>query len=176
MNRLVVIAIAAAVAVIGALVGIKHYGDARYQAGRDEVQGRWNAQKLVDQARVIAEATTNAKETQRRLSAQKEQDDADEKEKAQLRLAAGRATAAADSMRSDLANFITAGRRAATSRAATEAEREAAYDATLRAMEELHRRTDSAAGRFAQAADDARRRGLSCEADYREVETKKSPE
>lgn len=74
---------------------------------------------------------------------------------------AGRARAAADGLQRDLADYITAHRRAAQARAA--AGQCTPDSAALDMLADLQRRADARAGELAGIADQARARGAACE-------------
>lgn len=77
---------------------------------------------------------------------------------------AGRATAARDSMRRDLAAYIESHRAAALARSA--AGQCAPDSGPLDLLTDLQRRADDRAGELALIADDARTRGAECAARY----------
>lgn len=77
---------------------------------------------------------------------------------------AGRARAAAAGLQRDIADYITAHRRAAQSRAA--AGQCAPSGAAIDMLADLQRRADARAGELAAIADDARARGAACERAY----------
>lgn len=77
---------------------------------------------------------------------------------------AGRARTARDSLRTELADYITAHRKAAESRAATG---NCTPDTTATdLLADLQRRADDRAGELAEIADTARIRGTACERAY----------
>lgn len=77
---------------------------------------------------------------------------------------AGRARAAAHGLQRDLADYLTAHRRAAQARAA--AGQCASDDTALNLLADLQRRADARAGELAGIADQARARGTGCERAY----------
>lgn len=77
---------------------------------------------------------------------------------------AGRARAAHDGLRRELADYIESHRRAAQARAA--AGQCAPDTGALDLLAELQRRADARAGELAAVADDARIRGAACERAY----------
>lgn len=156
---LVLLGLAAALAV--GYAGWTHH---QRDIGRTEVRAEWAAERArqvaVDQAATVA----NAKETQRRLERQKENQDAQDKELAAARADAGRNLAAADQLRND--NAAAAQRwRAALDHSAAGSDCQAAGDA-IGVLADVLGRADRRAGILASYADAARAAGLKCERDY----------
>jgi Protein of unknown function (DUF2514) len=133
-------------------------------SGKAEVQGRWDAERNVLKDAALAEAAANAKETQRRLDRQQENQLAQDRKLAVARADAERNAAAADSLRDQNA---AAAREwsAALSDSPTPGEC-AAAGAAIGVLTDLLGRADRRAGVLASHADSARAAGLKCEADY----------
>ena len=84
------------------------------------------------------------------------------KELEDARAAAARSGAAAGRLRADLAKYVAADR--SRTQAATLAGERAASSGALDLLSDLFGRADDRAGKLAEIADDARIRGLACEA------------
>jgi hypothetical protein len=135
-----------------------------YRAGKASVRAEWNAATVVQQQAVIAESQTNAKETQRRLDRQKENQDVQDLQLAAARADAGREHASADRLREQNAGATRAWRDALGDSAAG-GQCAAAGDA-IEVLADVLGRADRRAGELASYADAARIAGLKCEADY----------
>lgn len=133
-------------------------------AGRAEVQKKWDDATLAHQHAVIEEAHANAKETQRRLERQKENQDAQDKELAIARAAADRNGIAADELR--VQNADAAKRWSATLGDSPTAGDLAAAAQTIGVLADVSGRADRRAGVLASYAEAARAAGLKCERDY----------
>jgi hypothetical protein len=112
----------------------------------------------------LTRAHANAKETQRRLERQEENQRAQDAELARLRAAADRADAAARRVREQ----ASAAAREWSARLADSptAEDLAAASEAIRVCTDLRGRADRRAGILARYADAARTAGAKCEADY----------
>jgi hypothetical protein len=132
--------------------------------GRQEVQAKFDAYVLKQQRAVIDESQANAKETQRRLNRQKENQDVQDLQLAAARADAGREHASADRLREQNAGATRAWRDALGDSAAG-GQCAAAGDA-IEVLADVLGRADRRAGELASYADAARIAGLKCEADY----------
>lgn len=153
----------AALLVLATLKACKaNYDEGVRQEGRDEVQQKWDKDTAERAAAALAEAQANAKETQRRLERQQENQRAQDALVAQLRRDADAADAAVARLRQRTAAYLdAAGCGALTGDSALECVRAAAAKVgiVLGQCAARHRQ-------LAADADDARARGLKCEADY----------
>jgi len=134
------------------------------EEGRAEVQGKWDKEKIAQQEAVIAENQANAKETQRRLERQKENQDAQDKELAAARGDAVRNSADADRLRDQNADTAKRWRDALRNTPAC-IECAPAGDAIV-VLADVLARADRRAGDLAAYADTTRTAGLKCERDY----------
>ena len=142
---------------IGYPVWRDHQRGIGHTAGAKEVRAEWTAAALV-------ESEARAKETFRRISRQKENQDANTAELTAARAAADRNAADADRVRSQ----ATESARQWAARIAdspTGADLAAAAEA-IAVCTDLLGRADRAAGILAAYADAARIAGLQCERDY----------
>lgn len=154
----------AAALVLGYLAW-EHHIDARGDArGAARVQAQWNAATIQQQQVDLRASEANAKETQRRLDRQKENQDAQDKQLAAARDAAGRNGADADRLRDQNAT-VAKQWRDALGYTATGGECPAAGDA-IGVLADVLGRADRRAGVLASVADAARAAGLKCERDY----------
>jgi hypothetical protein len=154
----VVIALVASVIEIGAGIWAGHHFTA--QAYEAQI-----AQADAARAKAVADAASAAQtETARRVQAQQEiAQDAQHAAQA-ARFDAGRADAAAATLRVQLGAYL-AGNRGAAVDPATVAAGQTAGDAA-RVLADLFSRADDFAGRMAAAADAARAAGAACERSY----------
>lgn len=136
----------------------RHHNEAMREEGRLEIRAQVATQ-------AAAEIELNAKETQRRLARQKENDDAAAALLAALVADRARLRASADGMRDHIADLEQLARSGASCDPSTEGQREAA-GAAAGMLAELQRRADERAGILADYADRARIAGEQCEADY----------
>ena len=134
------------------------YNESLREDGRQEVRAE------VAQ-RAAAEAEQNAKETLRRLTRQKEAEDAYLQDRARLAADAARARHAADSLRQHVADLEHLAGSVACRDPAAAGQRETAASAAGM-LAELQRRADERAGILASVADEARAAGLNCERRY----------
>lgn len=148
-------------ALIGGLTWFAHHERA---IGRFQVQARWDASIVKQQADALAESQANAKETQRRLERQKENQDAYDAELARARADAASATDAAGRLRQRAEQLAAAARRAA-SNAAAGSVGSTAPDASGMLSDVLGKAVERSR-LLAAYADAARRAGLQCERDY----------
>jgi len=155
--------IAAVALVAAALFGAYHHGiavtDSRWQA-------EWNARDARDaQARTDNEAAERAKEQARQLSMNKAIQDG-QRTIDQATADAADAHASADSLRGAADNLA---QRLAASEASGNSCAAAASEAASRAavvLADVLKRADQRAGDLAEVADQARARGVTCEAAY----------
>lgn len=159
VKALIVAAIVSAV--LGACAWFVHV---QRDIGRAEVQARWDAERGRQASAALAEAQNNATETQRRLTAQKEIQDAHDKDLARAQADAARAAAAAGRLRDDLAAFTAAACRSAGDTAA-QCDGKTAR-ASIGVLAELFRRADERAGVLAEYAGRARAAGIQCSREY----------
>jgi len=157
----VLIVAAAVAAAWAAIAGFIHH---ERDIGRQEVRAEWALDREKQKDAAIAQATANAQETQRRLAAQKEIQDAHDKDLARARADAAGAAVAAGRLRSQIAVYTAAARRAAGNPAA-------AGDSTpagdpIGVLADVLGRADKRAGILATYADAARAAGLQCERSY----------
>jgi len=137
--------------------------------GRAEIRLQWDASISDQRAAALAQAQANAEETARRLKAQKENQNAQDKLLAAARRDAAANAADADRLRTQSAD--TARRwRDALNHSPTGGECAAAGDAIVLSAE-LFSRIDKRAGELAAYADAARAAGLKCERDYQSLTT-----
>lgn len=132
------------------------------RAGAARVQILWDEDRAKSQAQAIENARHAAAETLRRLTAQQENERVQQALLAQARADADRARAAADGLRLRAASYLDAAGCGTLS-----------GDPALTCVRAAAARLGDALGqcgeiarRAAAAADDARARGLLCEADY----------
>jgi len=155
--------IAAVALVAGALFGAYHHGvtvtDAKWQ-------GEWNARDTRDAtAKTANEAAERTKEQARQLSVNKAIQDG-QKIIDQATADAAAARAAADGLRGAadaLANRLAASE--ASDNSCTSAASKAAARAAM-VLADVLKRADQRAGDLAEAADQARARGMTCEQAY----------
>lgn len=151
--------IAAALAV--GYAGWKHH---QREIGRDEIRAEWAAERAQQVAVDHAATIANAKETQRRMERQKENQDAQDEELAAARADAGRNLVAADQLRDQ--NAATAKRwRDALNHPTAGSDCQAA-GAAITVQADVLSRSDRASSDLASYADAARAAGLKCERDY----------
>jgi hypothetical protein len=156
-------AIAAAL-IGGATYGVHRYNDGLREEGRAQVQAKWDADREAQKDAALRQAAANAQETQRRLLAQKEAQDAHDKDVAAARAAAARAAAAAASLRQQLTAFTAAAGRT-TGHPAAAGDGPPAADA-LDLLAQLFSRADDEAGVLAEALDASHAAGQQCERAY----------
>lgn len=131
-------------------------------AGAARVKGQWDAETAQLQAQAIENARLSAAETLRRLTKQQENQRAQDNLLAQSRRDAAAATAAVDGLRLRASAYLTAaGCGSFTGDSAVECVRQAAAQIGVVLGQCAARHQLLAAD-----ADDARARGLKCEADY----------
>lgn len=153
---------------IGMAAALAFAGFTTYRAGKAagtaQVQNKWDKATLAQAQADIEAAATNAKETQRRLDRQKENQDAQDKELALARSAADRN--GADAVRLREQNAATAKRwRDALGNSPAGSQCAAAGDA-IGVLTDVLDRADRRASLLARYADAARIAGLKCERDY----------
>lgn len=136
-----------------------------YAAGQAEVQGRWDQERIEQQALALLAEQQEREKEQRRTEAERKQNELDAKEKADLQRAAARSDAVSGRLRqrtAELEQRVAAAAHRACEDPAAATEREAA-SAAADLLAELRRRTDAAATELARYADAARAAGKSCE-------------
>jgi hypothetical protein len=152
-------------AVVGALAGgvaaVNHWDNGRLDAARE--QGRQEVRTEM-QAKALDEERTHARETLRRLEAQKEHQDEQNRELAAARADADRNRADADQLREQAADAARQWRDA-LGHSPSVAECAAAGTAIVVQADVLGR-ADGAASELAAYSDAARAHGLKCERDY----------
>ncbi|MDP9587221.1 DUF2514 family protein [Burkholderia ambifaria] len=116
--------------------------------------------KVADQAKQIADLTTERREIRRQLAAQQEIATDAAKERDQARRDAAAADGAADGLRKQVAALVVDIRRAGASAGSTTA------DDALDLLADLLGRTDEAAGELARIADARGIAGQQCERSY----------
>lgn len=132
--------------------------------GADVVQAKWARDREAQKDAALRQAAANAAETQRRLLAQKEAQDAYDKDLARVRADADAARAAASRLSGELAAF-TAAHRAAAGNSAAPGNGQAAATA-LDLLANLLSRADREAGELAEFADAAHAAGIQCQRAY----------
>ena len=169
LKALAVLAIAAAV------VGLyRAHAEGLREEGRKEVRADWAAEREVQKDAALGQAEANAKETRRRLEAQRRNQEIQDAELARARDDARRNAAAADQLRDQNASAARQWRDALGD-SATERERAAAADA-IGVLADVLGRADRRAGVLATYADAARTAGLKCERDYDSLTPYLTPE
>jgi len=170
---IVLAAVLAVALVIGAIVkGYESWRDAvkaeGLEAGRAEIQSKWDDDRAKAQEAAIAAAVASAAETARRLKAQQENERAHQNQLAQARADAGRARAAADGLRLRASAYLdAAGCGTVPSDTAIACIRQAAT-----ALGNALGQCGEIARGIAADADDARARGQLCEASYESLTLK----
>lgn len=160
--------LAGAVAVILLALALVAWDSARIKRaekrGGDAVRAEWTAERERLKDAAIAQAVKNAAETERRLQAQKEAQDAHDKELARLRTDTAAARGAAERLRQQLALF-TAGQRPTAGDPAPAGDGPPAA-AALDLLAQLFSRADDEAGILAEFADAAAAAGRQCVRSY----------
>jgi hypothetical protein len=175
LKALLVLALAGAV-IGGVTWAYEHWRSSVYQegdaAGAARIQQLWDDDRAKAQAAAIENARLAAAETLRRLNAQQENQRAQDELLARVRADRDRAVAAADGLRLRAAAYLdAAGCGSLSGDPAVECIRKAAAQ-----IGDALGRSGEIARRAAADADDARARGLKCEADYESLTLKLSPE
>lgn len=134
------------------------------RAGKADVLAEWNAERAVQLQAAVEEGRANAKETQRRLDKQQENQHAQDRQLAAARADAAAERASADSMRGQAADAARQWRDALLN-SPSASQLAAAADA-IGVCTDLRSRADRRASLLAEYADAARIAGLKCEADY----------
>lgn len=141
------------------------------RAGAARVQALWDEQDRQRAAQALDAAHRSAAETLRRLNTQQENQRAQDRLLAQVRSDAAGAAAAADGLRLRAASYLAAaGCSTRSGDSALECIRQA-----VAALGDALGHCGQIARRVAEDADDARARGLKCEADYDSLALKLSP-
>jgi hypothetical protein len=143
---------------------VLHYGHGRYEAGKQEVTAKWDAERQKQTAAALAESQSNAKETQRRLERQGDAQRVHDQEIFAARNDAATARVAGDSLRQWAEGIASAARRAA-SNPADGCDCKAADD-SARVLADVLRKSDERSGVLAEYADSARIAGQQCVRDY----------
>lgn len=132
------------------------------RAGAARVQAQWDEQRTQMAAEAVKAAQVAARETKRRMERQQENQHAQDRQLAQARRDAAAAGAAADGLRVRAARYLEAAGCGSL-----------AGDSALECVSAAARKVGDVLGQcaarhseLAAAADDARVRGLRCEADY----------
>jgi len=133
-----------------------------YAAGAAYVRSQWDDQKVRQAAEAVESARQSAAETLRRLNKQQENDRAQQIRLAQARRDAAGAAASADGLRLRAAAYLDA---AGCGNLSGDPAIECIRTAAAKVADALGRVAERAR-RAAADADDARERGLRCEADY----------
>lgn len=162
--RILALAIAVALAAAAAALWLDHDRDAHETIGENRIIAKWKAEKAEQLVAAIKQSQANAAETQRRLTAQKEADDANAKELARYQKVAADAVAERDRLRSR-ADQLAALVRRGSSDTATGRERQDA-GAAAGMLADLSGRTDAFAEVAGRYADALRRSNKQCERDY----------
>lgn len=132
------------------------------EEGRAEVRAQWDEDRAHAQAAAAAAALASAKETQRRMDRQQENQHAQDALLARMRRDRDAAVAATDRLQQRAAAYLdAAGCGGLAGDPAAECVRAAAA-----AIGDALGRSAAIARRAAADADEARARGLKCEADY----------
>lgn len=162
------LAVLAAIAlVVGAIVkGYEHWRDAVRaegdKAGAARVQNQWDEDRASQQAQAIEDARQSAKETLRRMNKQQENQHVQDTLLAKVRRDAAGAAAAVGGLRLRATAYLdAAGCGTVASDSALECIRKAAGQ-----IGDVLGRCAARHQQLAADADDARTRGLKCEADY----------
>jgi hypothetical protein len=154
-------------AIVLAIGGYKLWEHKQQQIGAASQRAADAEQKITQLQADLDAANASAKETQRRIDAQQESQNAANKVAAQARADAAAASAAADSMRKQLDTYVATHRGPAPSHPAIGSVSKSQPGADpLDLLSELYSRSDEAAGAIAQYADDLRRVGEQCDRDY----------
>lgn len=155
---------AAAAVLAGLALGYIAWAGHQRDIGRQEVRAEWAVERERQKDDALRRAAEAAKETQRRLTAQKEAQDAHDKELAAARADAGRAAGAAAGLRQQLAAFTAAARRPAGNPAAVGDGPPAGTALDL--LADLFGRADESAGILAEALDRSHAAGRQCEREH----------
>lgn len=147
---------AIASAVVGAVAAYNHW---QREIGREEVRA-----EIREQAARDTEA--NTKETFRRIARQKENQDVQTAEMAQLRTAAAGAAAASERLQVRVNRLVAAARRAAANLTAGGERAPVDPGDPIGVLADVLGRADKVAGIMGAFAWESRLRGLQCERDY----------
>lgn len=159
----------AAYAALAVITGLALWGATEYLRhegvveGRAQVQTDWDKERATLATAALRKSQENAQETQRRLAAQKEAQDAHDQELAHARADAASAHAALVRLRERAAQYAAGG--GASGHPATGGDG-AAAGAPAGVLADVLGRLGSRAELLAAYADAARRAGLQCERDY----------
>lgn len=163
-------ALAAAVAaLIGAWQWDRYsHGAKRYQVGKTEVRQQWDAAVSQARADALIQAGINARETERRLKAQKEAQDAQTQALARARADAAGAADAAARLRDHIARLIAAPVGAAASHPAPASDG-TPEPSTADLLADVLGRCVTRAGELAIEADTSRAAGQLCQRAYEAI-------
>ena len=167
---------AACAAVLYAIVwGYETWRDGKVaegdRAGAARVQALWDDDRAKAQAKTIEDARLNAAEGLRRINAHQENQRVQDAQLARARRDAATAAAAADGLRLRASTYLDA---AGCGTVATDTALECIRKAVAQITDALGQ-CGGIARQVAAEADDARARGLKCEADYESLTLKPSP-
>jgi hypothetical protein len=172
INPLVVARVILVAIVLGAIgFAIALWNHHERELGRQEVRTEWQAEREKQAQADLEQARSNAKETIRRLDAQKEAQDAHDKEKRRYEAAVVAAADAAAGMRDTIDNLEHLARGAARDSAAGQQCQAAGAAGGM--LAQLSRGADALAELYAKQADASRRAGEHCALDYDALSTPK---
>lgn len=134
------------------------------ETGRNEIRAKWALSREAQKDAAIAEAASNARETLRRLTAQKDSQDANDKDMARARADAVAARSSADSLRKWAYGLASTGRSTPGHPALVVNGPTAGTAADV--LADVLGRAAGAAGELAAHADAARAAGLQCQRSY----------
>lgn len=163
--------IAALLAAVGA--GVLAYGHHEHSLGMQATQAQWDAERAKQAAQALAEAESNAKETQRRLERQGDAQREYDAQLAQAQHDAAAATAALDGLRRRAAQYAAAARGAASHPATVG--NSPATDDPSGVLADVLGKLGGRAQLLAAYADAARRAGKQCERDYDTLRDARTP-
>ena len=154
-----------AVVVLGLLVAKAGYDRHQRAIGAAVVQSAWDAEKVALQQDLIVKQAADAAETERRLAAQRENIDETTAQLNRARADADAARAAGQRLRAQLANYVSSHENTGPSHSGFAGISEAAGSGVT-LLADLFSEADATAGELAQALDQSRAAGLSCERAY----------
>lgn len=155
----------AAILVAGLSACVYGYGRHQREAGRQEVQAKWDADRVIQQQAALKAQADNASETQRRLSAQQEIMNETTAQLNRARADADAARNAGDRLRAQLAAYVASADRGTSSNSTARPPGPPA-STPVDLLADMFRSSDEAAGIMAAALDAARAAGLACERQY----------
>lgn len=157
-------ALIVAAAIAAAVAALAAYNHHQREIGRDEIRAEWNEAKLAQTAADLAAEQAKAKESQRRLSRQQENQDAQNQELA--RVAADRDRAGALVVKLQRTNDTASQQWAARLADSPTRADLAAAGTTIGVLTELLGRARERARVVEAFTDTSRAAGLKCERDY----------